>query len=372
MRKILAYSLWTVVCMALGFIVIEGAFSTLFVLHLIHQPDADRLAERQHTRYDPQLGWSNIPNRVIENLYGDGVFLRINKEGFRDNQDVSDSSGDGRTKIVCSGDSFTMGYGVDNDHTWCHLLSVLDPHLRTINMGQGGYGIDQAYLWYLRDGLNLGHQLHVFAVIGDDFDRCGPSFLGYSKPYFVLKNDALELRNVPVPPQSSRRTWLVQIQEAAGHLMAVRGIRRAADSLSGKLNMKPANSIADLRSVLGLKILEDLVLKNNAKGIPTVIVYLPTRNDLEVNNERLKLRGFLSVELGKTGVKFIDLTGDFLKAPYSEVQGMFIDPIQYPGSGGHYSKKGTDFVAHSLLRELSPLLTSFGRSDSGPTGGSNP
>ena len=31
-------------------------------------------------------------------------------------------------------------------------------------MGQGGYGIDQAYLWYKRDGTKLDHDVQILRL----------------------------------------------------------------------------------------------------------------------------------------------------------------------------------------------------------------
>ena len=48
----------------------------------------------------------------------------------------------GKTRIICSGDSFTLGFGVDNEHTWPQQLAARNANLETVNMGQGGYGAD--------------------------------------------------------------------------------------------------------------------------------------------------------------------------------------------------------------------------------------
>ena len=85
------------------------------------------IAERRHTKYDPDLGWVNGPNIHIPNMYGPGVYLKTNSQGFRNNYDFDTAVPNGKYRIICSGDSFTLGYGVDNDHTWCQLLTVTRP-----------------------------------------------------------------------------------------------------------------------------------------------------------------------------------------------------------------------------------------------------
>src|SRR5271157_4803646 len=118
---------------------------------------------------------------------------------LRNNADFATKVPPGKTRIVCSGDSFTLGNGVDNDHTWPQLLASRAKNLETVNMGQGGYGADQAYLWYKRDGVPLDHNIQIFALISPDFYRMQhSSFNGYGKPMLTVENERLVTTNVPV------------------------------------------------------------------------------------------------------------------------------------------------------------------------------
>lgn len=57
-------------------------------------------------------------------------------------------------------------------------------------MGRAGYGIDQAYLWYPRDGMRLEHDALIFAFISEDFRRAAlPSCKGYPKRRLRVQND---------------------------------------------------------------------------------------------------------------------------------------------------------------------------------------
>jgi hypothetical protein len=70
-----------------------------------------------YTRYDPDLGWVNKPNVRLQNMFGTGAWLQTNGQGFRASGDVTPAVAPGRYRVICSGDSFTFGDGVDNDHT---------------------------------------------------------------------------------------------------------------------------------------------------------------------------------------------------------------------------------------------------------------
>lgn len=199
--------------LALLLLVVEGVAS-----YLLFARDAMTtvpLAERQHTQYDPDLGWANMPNVNIQDMYGPGISLSTNSQGFRSDHDFDDSVPMGKFRIICSGDSFTLGYGVDNEHTWCQQLIALDTRLETVNMAQGGYGVDQAYLWYKRDGSSVKHDIQILAFITDDFYRMQrKKFLGYSKPVIKIENGTLVVKNTPVPRVSYIFSFLRQAWRA--------------------------------------------------------------------------------------------------------------------------------------------------------------
>src|SRR5262245_36434568 len=101
-------------------VIVEGLASYGLFIRFVMMTNI--VAERRHTKYDPELGWVNEPNVDIPDMYGPGIYLRTNGQGFRNNHSVSPAVPAKKARIICSGDSFTLGYGVDNDHTWCSRL----------------------------------------------------------------------------------------------------------------------------------------------------------------------------------------------------------------------------------------------------------
>jgi hypothetical protein len=199
---------------AIGFL---AAFATLVITEglaslVLSFRDRRRVlwaAGRKRSSYDPDLGWVNTPKTHILDMYGPGGDVRINSQGFRNTDDFDPVVAPGRLRIICSGDSFTFGEGVANDKTWCQLLASLDSRLEPVNLGQTGYGIDQAYLWYKRDGLKLSHHVHLLEFITDDFYRMQTAvFAGYAKPVLDIVHGRLVVTNVPVPRRSYYLTWL--------------------------------------------------------------------------------------------------------------------------------------------------------------------
>ena len=94
------------------------------------------VAERSYTKYDDQLGWINAADTVAKDLYGSGRTVTINQQGFRATREFAKDIPAGKTRILCTGDSFTFGYGVGDSDTWCAQLEKRAPQFEVINMGQ--------------------------------------------------------------------------------------------------------------------------------------------------------------------------------------------------------------------------------------------
>lgn len=335
------------------FILLEGTSSLLLAIRDLMSYEQRQLAERTHTRYDQELGWVNIPNTTVPNLYGPGRSLQINGQGFRNRDEVSWTVPAGRTRIVCSGDSFTLGYGVDDDETWCHLLSTYDPRIEAVNMGQGGYGIDQAYLWYRRDAARLDHQVHIFAYISNDFRRMRSAvFRGYPKPVLRMRDGQFTVENVPVPRRPFYAAWLPRWESVA------RPLRTSELLLDLRERWGPGDpSQPEVRGPapdsttweLTRAIFQDLVALNRAKHSRLVVVHLPTGIDHqgEGANPWRERASRAAAELGFT---FVDLIEPFRQLPPETVSPMFIqqDIPGVIGARGHYTRGGNEWVARKL------------------------
>ena len=305
--------------------------------------------ERRHLQYDETLGWSNVPNVHLPNLYGPGKYMRTNMRGFRNDEEISDSMPAGRIRIVCSGDSFTFGQGVANDRAWCNLLVSKNARIQAVNMGQRGYGVDQAYLWYMRDGKQLEHSIHIFAFISDDFNRMRDSNRrGFGKPVLRLRDFELVTTNVPVSRFRTWRPWMTQIGRAASELRSVRLARGAIRRI--------ANRTANLEDSSTWKVAEavfnSLRRTNEMKNSKLVLLWLPTLKEIGRENRRW----FPRVKAWAAANKsiFIDLGEDLRELPSPEACGFFIGKRddKYIDATGHYNEAGNVWVAERLYSRL--------------------
>ncbi|HXI19594.1 MAG TPA: hypothetical protein VNH46_00830, partial [Gemmatimonadales bacterium] len=298
---------------------IEGFASLgLLVWDVAHSHQVP-LAERLHTRYDTLLGWVNRPDVSLPDMYGPGIGLTTNPQGFRGSQPVTPTVPPGQRRIVCSGDSFTLGYGVADDRTWCARLGQLLPGVEAVNMGQGGYGIGQAYLWYARDGA-FEHQLQLFAFIYNDLDRMvADQFLGYPKPVLRLQDGSLAVANVPVPRQTRFRRFLHNVATRVRELRLGEGLRRLASGTERPRSVRQDS----LHWQVAEAVFDRLARLDRRRGSGLVLVYLPARPDLQPSRLDNRRR-WLAQYAARTGVRAIDLTPELRALPAQAADSLFL------------------------------------------------
>jgi len=352
-RRATVFVLFNIGAVLLLLLVLEGAASIYYAFRDAFATPP--VAESLHTEYDPELGWINLPNVYLPNMYGPGKYLRTNSQRFRNNADFPAIVPPGKARIICSGDSFTFGYGVDNDHTWPQLLATRAPTLETVNMGQGGYGADQAYLWYKRDGVPLDHDIQILAIILPDLYRMQhKAFNGYGKPVLTLDNDRLVTANVPVPRSMQVRSpRLVRVETAVFNLNLTRMLRRVL-----KLDTAaPASETQKERNQetawVVTSMLDDLRETNRSRRSVLVLVYLPTREEYGAD-PGASWRKFLANYAQQHGVPYFDLAEDFRRLPAGALDKLFIGTgtMNFPGAAGHYTDAGNALVADLIYRKL--------------------
>jgi hypothetical protein len=325
---------------------IEGLLSYVSVGYAMLTQDT---TERKHTEYDKEVGWINLPNVHLENMYGRGVYLTTNSQRYRNSNDFSPEVPIGKIRIVCSGDSFTLGFGVDDDHTWCQLLTAVDKRLETVNLGQGGYGVDQAYLWYKRNETKLKHDIVLFAFITDDFMRMKRDTLfGYGKPYLTIRNGELFQENYPVPRRSYDTTRLTRNLYELQQLNTVKLLSKALEGLLPD-NDDPfiANPHEHTENVVS-KIYTELQQTSRANQRFLVLVYLPMIADYkEIRTSRW--RQYVQAEAEKNDYFFIDVVEEMRTLPPHRVKQLF-------RKGGHYSAEGNRYIAEVLNKKLSEIV----------------
>ncbi|MDJ0847141.1 MAG: hypothetical protein QNK04_02045 [Myxococcota bacterium] len=336
----------------------EGLASFALFAEALVTGEPEVVAERRHTRYDAGLGWVNEPGFHDADFYGPGRALSINAQGFRGTRDVTPKPAPDRPRVVCSGDSFTLGYGVGDADTWCARLETTVQGVEAVNMGQGGYGIGQSYLWYRRDGAGLRPRVHLFAFITADFGRMlSESFLGYGKPVVRVRAGELAIENVPVPRGSYRVPWLVSRREAFASLRSVAFLRRVL----GREAFPAPSDPTELPRV-ATSIFAELARINGAQGTELVLVYLPMRGDAGGGRDG-RIARFVRKAAKNHGLELVDLVDEAERLPPERRRALFLAPgaVPYPGASGHLSREGNRWVAGRLATTVRGALAPDGK-----------
>ena len=219
--------LWTFRLSAAGIPTVLGLVAIVFVLieqeRLVFEDGSIRLQspptyvqEPGHDRtghkylYDSELGWRNIANWEATTF---GKKLTTNSKHLRDREYTYEKP-EGWKRILVLGDSFTWGYGVANDDIFTEVLEERfeneGKQWEVLNAGVSGWGTDQEYLYYVRDGVKFTPDIVVLAFyIGNDPNNNVESIqYGLNKPLFTDMN--LTVANVPVPKPLTDNTKIIR------------------------------------------------------------------------------------------------------------------------------------------------------------------
>ncbi len=158
-------------------------------------------------RYDPELGWWHQPN-------AHGTFVKIdcrqtidiNSHGLRE-REIGYQKPEGVTRILVLGNSVTVGFEVPREQVFTRVmeeeLARLGCKAQVLNAACRGWGSDQALLYLRREGLKYRPDLVMYCTGGIELAtnmELHRPYREFGKGYFALgDDDALELRNVPVP-----------------------------------------------------------------------------------------------------------------------------------------------------------------------------
>jgi hypothetical protein len=164
--------------------------------------------ENAFARFDPELGWSYIPNKSTIHIVGSGEDSIKNPVHFDENGIRTPYAGFkfnySRPSILFIGCSITMGHGLSYEENFVGRFGAFDEvksKYQVVNLGVQGYGSDQALLTLKRyiDKFNTKIVIYTFFKYhlrrNGNYDRRqiipGARFLG-TKPLFAL-NDKGEL-----------------------------------------------------------------------------------------------------------------------------------------------------------------------------------
>ncbi len=339
-----------------------------------HQKILASVLTNQFSYFIPSatLGWAIRPNGST-NLY------RANSYGLRADRDYDFFPSPGVIRIAAFGDSHVHGDEVTNENTWEERLVKLKPNLEVLNFGVGGYGFDQAYLRYQKEGVAFHPQIVLIGFASENIYRVVNTFrpfyspddgLPFSKPRFLIDKSDLKLLENPLAHLSDYEYFLKNEQEVLEQL-GRHDYYYQMKYREGKFDFFSFMKLAKiLKFQIGKRflkggILRDGVFQNAAynsdseafevtkrimerfyheviqNGSLPVIVFLPTRDDaFRFYKRNEKIYSPLVAFCEEKGYRYVDLTNGLRTIKrFESVSELF---------KGHYSELGNKFIANYL------------------------
>ena len=154
-------------------------------------------AKTMFHEYDPDIGWTQIPNyQATLESWDSKVKVASNSHGFRD-REYAIQKPTGVKRVVVLGDSFTWGWGIEQQETFTEVAENTLSGVEFLNLGHMGYGTAQEYLLLKKLGLKFSPDLTVVAFYPNDIDNT--SGREGIRPKFVVSEGTLTLERKPNP-----------------------------------------------------------------------------------------------------------------------------------------------------------------------------
>ena len=118
----------------------------------------------------------NIPNSSYKHTSSDGKWsFKINNNGFRSDKNYSYNKSPDTLRILLLGDSFTLGWEVDQDEMFSVILeNYLNNNgigAEVLNAGVSGFGTAEELIYYENEGYKYKPDIIILGFYGNDFDN---------------------------------------------------------------------------------------------------------------------------------------------------------------------------------------------------------
>lgn len=328
--------------------------------------------ESTYMEFDPVLGWTNKSNGEIQSNCSSGI-MKSNSSGIRSDREYDLIPPEGVLRIAAFGDSFTHCEDVDNDDTWEALMESSTTGLEVLNFGVAGYGLDQAYLRYLKDGVKYEPDVVFIGFMTEDILRHTNNFRPFfnrstgvplSKPRYRIKDGGLVLIPNPISSLEDYRKLLDDTSAFLNNLghgdyyysrgyksglydisptvrlikLAAAEIRRGIERNDNHFDRKSESYFITIRI---FDAVYNDAIKNNS--IPVILIF-PRHEDIaQYKNFHTKKYSPLLAYFESKGYRYVDLM-DAL----SDFEG----DKEWNDRCGHYSPYENRLVAEHLLDYL--------------------
>ncbi len=209
--------------------------------------------------YDRELGWTLRPGYNSANI-------KINSQGVRSLHEYAIPPQDPTKRVLCMGDSFTLGVTVGDNESYPFYAEQKRPGTEWVNLGVSGTCLVQSYLRYRKEARAFGGKYVVIGFLIDDGRRTVNSFRPFlnpmnplTKPYAKFVDGKFSIEPNPYQSQDNFRTLLANERQEIERL-----IKRDYLTWSGQVSTR--NAI--LRTAIFMN--EALHLERNFRSLLTL------------------------------------------------------------------------------------------------------
>lgn len=306
-------------------------------------------------RFDHELGWAPLENVTYAK---NGVLVHQNQFGLRAPDDIQLKNTSGRKRVLVLGDSYVWGFGATQDELFT-ARQVYRTDDELINGGVSGYGTDQEYLFYLREGqkFEVDEVVLAFAPINDVANNLRSKQYSYLKPYFTLNAGQLVLHNDHVRDSMVARFGRALRRECRVYDLCNDGFHALIKTIQRKhpFEADVVVSDTDRKGIeLSLAILKKLKEAVEACHAKLVVVFIPYKPRIEQHlPENHPFVPLLAEGLTKLGITYREPYPEFLRSAIAGV-----DPFK-PGDM-HFNAAGHALFARFVTdTELARASTDY-------------
>jgi hypothetical protein len=260
--------------------------------------------------------------------------------------------------VLVLGDSYVWGFGATQEELFTER-QVYRTDDELINGGVSGYGTDQEYLFYLREGqkFDVDEVVLAFTLINDVTNNLHAKQYSYLKPYFTLDAGQLALHSDHVRDGIVRRFGRTLRRKSRVYDFSNDGVHALIKTLQRKhpFEADVVVSKADRNGIeLTLAILKKLKEAVEARHAKLLVVFIPYKPRVEQHLPgNHPFAPLLAEGLTKMGISYREPYPEFLKSVIAGV-----DPFK-PGDA-HFGAAGHELFAKFVTdTELARASTDY-------------
>jgi lysophospholipase L1-like esterase len=279
--------------------------------------------------------------------------FHINSKGIRGKE--IDYARNGYPRILALGDSFTFGFGVDDDETWPAELQR-QASVEVVNGGVMGWGLPEYLIWFQKEGVKYKPDLVVVGVHAGDWENAvnGLTSLDVSGKIAVHQ----------VPPDAQDKVrWMTEwipfydtlmthstLANVARNVVVKTLHRRSAAAFQKDEREQSGEAVPDIREDHNFALLRELHRQVRNADARLLLVFIPKYPALDPPTDPDKAAHLFQKKLAQwavdLGIPLLDMTPIYRNAL---VQAGKSDPSYlFFLKDGHANARGYRLIASTV------------------------